>query len=91
MKNKKDFYISFPADQGVSKITKITAKTKVDINAAKVWFLESISGSSFQNLLIREPYKAEKDLTTDFEYNINILGDLKVVKVNKDNHKIRCV
>lgn len=88
LKNKKDFYISFPADQGVSKITKITAKTKVDINAAKVWFLESISGSSFQNLLIREPYKAEKDLTTDFEYNINILGDLKVVKVNKDNHKI---
>lgn len=88
LKNKKDFYISFPANQGVSKITKITAKTKVDINAAKVWFLESTSGSNFQNLLIREPYKANKDLTTDFEYNINILGDLKVVKVNKDNHKI---
>lgn len=84
----KDFYISFPADQGVSKITKITAKAKVDINAAKVWFLDSISGSNYQNLIIREPYKAEKDLTTDFDYDISIMGNLKVIKVNKDNHNV---
>lgn len=84
----KDFYISFPADQGVSKVTKITANAKVDVNSAKVWFLESLSGSNYQNLLIREPFKDKKDLSTDFEYNINILGSLKVIKVNKDNHEI---
>lgn len=84
----KDFYISFPADQGVSKITKITANTKVDVNAAKVWFLEALTGSSYQNLLIREPFKEKKDLITDFEYDISILGNLKVIKVNKDNHEV---
>lgn len=88
IKSDKKFYISFPADQGVSKITKITANTKIDINAAKVWFLESRSGSNFQNLLIREPYKAERDLKADFDYNINILGNLKVIKVDKDNHEV---
>ena len=88
MTTGKDFYISFPADQGVSKITKITASAKVDVNAAKVWFLEALTGSSYQNLLIREPFKEKKDLTTDFEYDINILGNLKVIKVNEDNHEI---
>ena len=86
--NGKDFYISFPADQGVSKVTKITANAKVDINAAKVWFLESLTGSNYQNLLIREPFKEKKDLTVDFEYDISILGNLKVIKVNKDNHEV---
>ena len=88
MTTGKDFYISFPADQGVSKITKITASAKVAVNAAKVWFLEALTGSSYQNLLIREPFKEKKDLTTDFEYDINILGNLKVIKVNEDNHEI---
>ncbi len=88
MTTGKDFYISFPADQGVSKITKMTANAKVDINAAKVWFLESLSGSNYQNLIIREPFKEKKDLTTDFEYDISLLGNLKVIKVNKDNHQV---
>lgn len=84
----KDFYISFPADQGVSKITKISAKSKVNVNSVKVWFLDSLSGSNFQNLIIREPFVGEKDLEVDFDYDISILGNLKVIKVNKDNHEV---
>lgn len=84
----KDFYISFPADQGVSKITKILAKSKVNVNSVKVWFLDSLSGSNFQNLIIREPFVGEKDLEVDFDYDISILGNLKVIKVNKDNHEV---
>lgn len=84
----KDFYISFPADQGVSKITKISAKSKVSVNSVKVWFLDSLSGSNFQNLIIREPFVGEKDLEAEFDYDISILGNLKVIKVNKDNHEV---
>lgn len=87
--SESDFYISVPIDSGINKITKISAKTNVDVKGVDVWFLESTNGASFQNLLIREPYNASQDLNMDFEYNILLQGNLKVIKVNKNNEEVK--
>ena len=85
----KDFYISIPISSGINRITTITASGSVETKGVKVWFLESQSGAKYQNLIAREPYTAPYDYETDFEYNIDLLGNLRVIKVNKDNHEIR--
>ena len=87
IKSNNDFYISIPADSGVSKITKVTGKMTVDVKAVNIWFLESTTGYK-QNLIIREPYGATETVDLSFDYDIAILGNLKVIKINKDNTKI---
>jgi len=91
IESENDFYISISIDSGISKITKISAKTKVDVKAVNIWFLESTNGAMFQNLLIREPYGTSQELSMDFEYNIVLQGHLKVIKVNKDNEEVKLV
>ena len=85
----KDFYILIPVSSGISKVTTVTAKGSVEVEGVKVWFLESQSGYNYQNLISREPYKTPYDYETPFEYDIDLLGNLKVIKVNKDNHEIK--
>lgn len=85
----KDFYISIPISSGISKITTISASGSGEVEGVKIWFLESQSGYNYQNLISREPYKTPYDYETDFEYNIDLLGNLKVIKVNKDNHEVK--
>lgn len=85
----KDFYISIPISSGISKITTISASGSVEVEGVKIWFLESQSGYNYQNLISREPYKTPYDYETDFEYNIDLLGNLKVIKVNEDNHEVK--
>lgn len=83
-----DFYISIPLDGKVTKITKITANAQYNLKSVKIWFLEA-STSTYQNLIITEPNSGEETIAIDFPYDIGILGDLKVIKVNKDNKKIK--
>lgn len=88
IKSGKNFYISVPMDSGVNKITKVTGQASVNVKAVNIWFLEAASGYK-QNLIIREPYESPVDVTTSFDYDIPMQGDLKVIKVNKDNQEVK--
>lgn len=85
----KDFYISIPISSGLSKITTISASGSVEVKGVTIWFLEAQTDAKYQNLIAREPYKTPYDYETEFDYNIDLLGGLKVIKVNEDNHEIR--
>ena len=85
----KDFYISIPISSGISRITDITASGSTQVEGVKVWFLEAQNGYNFQNLIAREPYKTPYTYETTFDYDIDLLGNLKVIKVNEDNHEIK--
>lgn len=65
----RDFYISVPADTGITRITKITANAKLDVKGVNIWFLEAKNGY-MQNLIIREPYTATDEISIPFDYNI---------------------
>ena len=84
----KDFYISIPMSTGITRVTNISATVKINVKGVNIWFLEATTGY-MQNLIIREPYTAEDEITTPFEYDIPIQGNLKVIKVNKDNHEVK--
>lgn len=88
IKSGSNFYISVPADGEVSEIKRITAKGQMMVNGVNVWFLDS-RASIFQNLIIREPYSTTQPIEGNFEYNIKLLGNLKVIKVNKDNTEVK--
>ena len=85
----KDFYISIPISSGITGITTITASGSITVEGVRIWFLESQSGYNYQNLIARDRYDAPYDYETDFEYDIDLLGNLKVIKVNEDNHEIK--
>lgn len=89
IKSGNEFYISvkMPTD-GTSQIKKITVKGKANVKHVTIKFWESTSMSQ-QNLLQYNYSNEEIDINQTFDYNIKILGNLKVIKVNKDNIKIK--
>ena len=89
IKTDSDFYVLIPANQGITKITKISGKSDVKIKKATVWFLESVTGGNVQNLIIREPDEGTQEIEGDFNYNIPLQGNLKVVKIDEDNNEIK--
>ena len=88
IKSKSNFYISIPVNNGVTKITKVTGKMDVEVKSVNIWFLESLVGDR-QNLIIREPYTGTEKVDLSFDYDIACLGNLKVIKINKDNTTIK--
>lgn len=80
----KEFYLSVPMDLNLTKITRITGQASATVKGVNIWFLESTEGYK-QNLIVREPYEVPVDLTTPFDYDITTQGNLKIIKVNKDN------
>lgn len=84
----KNFYISFPANKGISKITKISATVKTEVKAVNMWFLDAKNVAN-QNLMIVEPSTNEKNVDTDLEYDIPLEGNLKVIKIDKDNQEVK--
>lgn len=89
IKSENEFYISvkMPTD-GTSQIKKITVKGKANVKHVTIKFWESTSMSQ-QNLLQYNYNNEEIDINQTFDYDIRILGNLKVIKVNKDNTKIK--
>lgn len=89
IKSGSEFYISvkMPTD-GTSQIKKITVKGKANVKHVTIKFWESTSMSQ-QNLLQYNYNNEEIDINQTFDYDIRILGNLKVIKVNKDNTKIK--
>lgn len=88
IKSGSNFYISVPINSGVTKITKVTGKMIVDVKAVNIWFLKSDIGF-LQNLIIREPDSDFEPIDSPFDYDIPCLGNLKVIKVNKDNKTVK--
>lgn len=89
IKSGDEFYISvkMPTD-GTSQIKKITVKGKANVKHVTIKFWESLNMSE-QNLLQYNYKDKEIDINQTFDYDIRILGNLKVIKVNKDNTKIK--
>lgn len=89
IKSGDEFYITvkMPTD-GTSQIKKITVKGKANVKHVTIKFWESTSMSQ-QNLLQYNYSNEEIDINQTFDYDIRILGNLKVIKVNKDNTKIK--
>lgn len=89
IKSGNEFYISvkMPTD-GTSQIKKITVKGKANVKHVTIKFWES-SSMSEQNLLQYNYKEEEIDINQTFDYDIRILGNLKVIKVNKDNTKVK--
>ena len=88
IKSGNDFYISIPMNRGISKISKITVQRAIDIKKVVISFLRSVT-DEMQNLIIAEPSEAKENIETSFDYDIPMSGDLKVVKVDADNHKTK--
>ena len=89
IKSNKNFYVLIPASKNASKITRISGTCNYDVKSVKLWFLESVSGASFQNLLAREPYTSKEKIHEDFEYDISLLGNLKVIKIVENGESIK--
>lgn len=89
IKSGNEFYISvkMPTD-GTSQIKQITVKGKANVKHVTIKFWES-SSMSEQNLLQYNYKEEEIDINQTFDYDIRILGNLKVIKVNKDNTKVK--
>ena len=87
IKSGKDFYISIPVESGVTSITEISASTSYDVKGVNIWFLDSLHGQ-WQNLIYTEPFTGKDDINKDFKYDIPTLGNLKIIKVNADNHEV---
>ena len=92
IKSGQDFYISIPSNSGVSTISKLTGKIGVDEKTANIWFLKSQNEPTWgkiQNLIIVEPGEKKEQIETSFNYNVPLLGDLKIIKVDKENKNIK--
>ena len=89
IKSGKNFYIIVSVDSGLEKVTKIAATASQEVLGVKVWFLDC-QAAGYQNVIRKEtPYTTKKNIDGEFKYNIPALGDLKIIKVDKDDNKIK--
>ena len=78
----KDFYISIPLSAGVTKIQSVYAEAAVEVKGVHIWFLE---GGSSQNLIIREPFTSQKNLsleTKDIQLAVKLSGYVWVDEIS---------
>ena len=88
IKSGSDFYISIPIDGTVTKITKVSGNMKMNVKGVNIWFLENVNSYN-QNMMKKETYETTQDIELSFDYDIPLLGNLRVVKVNKDNTEVK--
>ncbi len=88
LESGKEFYVSVPLDSNVTKIIKLTGSIQIEKKCVNITFLDSVDNSQ-QNLLVRSPYTRTDNIETSFNYDIQILGNLKVIKVDKRNRTIK--
>ena len=85
----KDFYISIPMNQGVSAITKLTGKGSKQVYYANISFWQC-GADNYQNVINRNYYgKRDKETKKSFQYDVKMLGNLKIVKADYDNQNTR--
>ena len=87
IKSGEKIYISIPskANMNDAEKIKITVKEKVESKKVELTFFET--QTTAQNLLERKVYPGEKQVSNEFEYDIK--GNLKIIKVNQDNHAVK--
>lgn len=90
MVSGQDFYITFRADVGISKITGLSAVSKVsnlnNVYTAEMWFLSS---PDQQNLLLTNYGSMPiSDVNFNYTYDIPMLGKLAIQKVDEDNQNL---
>ena len=61
---------------------------RINVKSVNIWFLEN-ENSYNQNMIKVEPYETTEDIEISLDYNIPLLGNLRVIKVNKDNTEVR--
>lgn len=88
IRSKQNFYIAIPSDSGTNKISSINVKSNVKLKKADIWFFESSLGAN-QNLIYFEPGESTNELDKNFEYDITLEGNLKVIKVDADNNEVK--
>ena len=88
IKSEQEFYASVPLNSDVTKISKLTGKTNISEKTANIWFLESKAGYK-QNLIIVDPGETTEPIEISFNYDIPLLGNLKVIKVVKGNETLK--
>ena len=84
VQSDREFYISVPLDGSITKITKVTGNVQNDVLGVNIWFLDS-ENAAYQNLISKQPFNAKDNLRIEFNYDVPVEGNLKVIKVNKDN------
>ena len=85
-----DFYVAVPNNGTVTSITGIKANFAKQVQTAEIAFLESTK-ASWQNLMIANPGTGTENIENTFDYDIPMLGDLEIEKVNTDNHSMKLV
>ena len=90
IKSGKNFYVYIPMDSNMNleKITTLTGYATTTIKGVNITFLQAIDWSH-QNLIVREPYDVPVNLETPFKYDISVRGNIKVIKVNKEDHNVK--
>lgn len=94
----KNFYVSIPIIlnteenteyYNIKKIEGTVTETK-EVKSVKLWFLEA-SDYTWQNVLLRKVGTETERISNTFEqeYNTNYEGSLKIVKVDKNNKKLK--
>lgn len=88
IKSKTNFYVSIPSANLTKGKLKIKVKSNTDVKATRVYFLKQTSGDAKQNLItyVNRNETLEKEWE-DLEYSIQ--GNLKVIKVDKDNNVMK--
>ena len=86
----RDFYVAVPNNGTVTAITGIKGNFTKQVLTAELAFLQSTK-ADWQNLMIVTPGTETDNVEANFEYNIPMLGDLEIEKVNKDNHSVKLV
>ncbi len=85
----KNFYILIPSNGGTTKITDITATGSTNVKSVTMYFLRARSGNVYQNLMSARPGTSDYKYDDTFTYDIDLLGHLKVIKVDKNNNVLK--
>ena len=88
IKSGEEFYLNLIANSDFTKITKISAETRINtpIYSSEIWFLESVEK---QNLILVNPgEQSPRPISADFIYNIPLTRDLCIEKVDSRDSSI---
>lgn len=89
IKSGHNFYVFVPTDSNATKITKIKVDINVELPKVHIDFWEGSTTNSWQNLInVTRGTKTEKILN-ELTYNIPMLGNLQIIKVDADNPSIK--
>ena len=88
IKSGKDFYVLVPSTVGVSEISRITGRTEVTRSVVTLILMDSLnSGAHMQNMIVSFPETDTDTVDTPFDYHIPLIGNIRIIKVNKYNHE----